>query len=62
MEKIHHTITLVYSAKDEEHNNAVVLLELLEKPTKLVMGVSSTSWIDKIIKDSLIFLMVILYE
>jgi uncharacterized protein YeaO (DUF488 family) len=31
MEKISHTITLVYSAKDDEHNNAVVLLELLEK-------------------------------
>jgi len=32
IEKIHHTITLLYSAKDEEHNNAVVLLELLKKP------------------------------
>jgi len=31
IEKIHHTITLLYSAKDEEHNNAVVLLELLKK-------------------------------
>ncbi len=41
IEKIHHTITLVYSAKDEEHNNAVVLLELLKKPTKqIVMGIS----------------------
>ncbi len=27
------TITLVYSAKDEEHNNAVVLLELVKKST-----------------------------
>jgi uncharacterized protein YeaO (DUF488 family) len=25
------TLTLVYSAKDEEHNNAVVLKEVLEK-------------------------------
>lgn len=32
MEKINHTITLVYSAKDEEHNNALILFELLEKP------------------------------
>jgi len=34
IEKIHHTITLLYSAKDEEHNNAVVLLELLKNPEK----------------------------
>jgi uncharacterized protein YeaO (DUF488 family) len=26
------TVTLIYSAKDEEHNNAVVLLELLKQP------------------------------
>src|SRR5664279_5037892 len=26
LEKINHKITLVYSAKDEDHNNAVVLL------------------------------------
>ena len=32
IEKIHHTITLLYSAMGEEHNNAVVLLELLKKP------------------------------
>ena len=32
MGKINYTITLVYSAKDEEHNNALILLELLEKP------------------------------
>lgn len=25
------TITLIYAAKDEKHNNAVVLLELLNK-------------------------------
>ena len=37
LEKINPTITLVYSAKDEEHNNAVVLLELLRKPTKQVV-------------------------
>jgi hypothetical protein len=31
----------VHSAKDEEHNNAIVLLELLEKPTKqVVMDIS----------------------
>ncbi|HEX7467488.1 MAG TPA: DUF488 family protein, partial [Methanobacterium sp.] len=34
MENIHHKITLIYSAKDEEHNNAVVLFELLEKSKK----------------------------
>ena len=27
------TITLVYGAKDKEHNNAVVLLELVKKST-----------------------------
>ena len=43
LEKINQNITLVYSAKDEDHNNAVVLLELLRKPTKqVVMGVSRT--------------------
>jgi uncharacterized protein YeaO (DUF488 family) len=30
LEKMHRTITMVYSDKDEEHNNAVVLLELLK--------------------------------
>ena len=29
LEKYHKTVTLLYAAKDEEHNNAVVLLELL---------------------------------
>ena len=29
--KEHSTVTLVYAAKDEEHNNAVVLKKLLEK-------------------------------
>jgi uncharacterized protein YeaO (DUF488 family) len=43
LEKINHKITLVYSAKDEDHNNAVVLLELLKIPTnQVVMGVSRT--------------------
>ncbi len=27
----HHTVTLVYAAKDQEHNNAVVLKEYIEK-------------------------------
>ena len=41
LEKFNHTITLVHSTKDEEHNNAVVLMELLEKPTKqVVMDIS----------------------
>jgi uncharacterized protein YeaO (DUF488 family) len=30
IEKSNNTVTLIYSAKDEEHNNAVVLLELLK--------------------------------
>ena len=34
MEKINNTVTMIYSAKDEKHNNAVVLLELLEKSSK----------------------------
>jgi uncharacterized protein YeaO (DUF488 family) len=43
LEKINHKITLVYSAKDEDYNNAVVLLELLKIPTnQVVMGVSRT--------------------
>ena len=41
LEKFNHTITLVYSAKDQDHNSAVVLLELLKKPTKqVVMDIS----------------------
>lgn len=31
LENVNKTITLIYSAKDEKQNNAVVLLELLEK-------------------------------
>jgi uncharacterized protein YeaO (DUF488 family) len=34
LEKVNKTITLIYSAKDEKKNNAVVLLELLEKSSK----------------------------
>jgi uncharacterized protein YeaO (DUF488 family) len=43
MEKIHQTVTLVYSSKDEKHNNAVLLMEFLKKPPKKVlMGISRT--------------------
>jgi uncharacterized protein YeaO (DUF488 family) len=34
--KFHKKITLLYSAKDEKHNNAVVLEQLLNQPTKTV--------------------------
>ena len=37
LEKFNHTITLVYSAEDDDHNSAVVLQELLEKPIKQVV-------------------------
>lgn len=37
LEKFNHTITLVYTAEDDDHNNAVVLQELLQKPTKRVV-------------------------
>ena len=37
IEKFNTTITLLYSSKDEEHNNAVVLLELLQRPQKQVI-------------------------
>ncbi|SDE85115.1 DUF488 domain-containing protein [Terriglobus roseus] len=30
-ESVHGTVTLLYGAKDEEHNEAVVLLQLLQK-------------------------------
>lgn len=41
LENFNHKITLIYSAKDKDHNNAVVLLELLRKPTKqVVMDIS----------------------
>ncbi|ADZ10139.1 protein of unknown function DUF488 [Methanobacterium lacus] len=36
MAKSHEKVTLLYSAKDEDHNNAVVLGELLNQPTKTV--------------------------
>jgi uncharacterized protein YeaO (DUF488 family) len=43
MEKFNGTLTLIYSAKDEEHNNAVVLRELLKKkPMTIKTGVSRT--------------------
>jgi uncharacterized protein YeaO (DUF488 family) len=31
LEKNHKTVTILYAAKDQEHNNAVVLLEVLNK-------------------------------
>jgi uncharacterized protein YeaO (DUF488 family) len=37
IEKFNNTVTLLYSSKDEEHNNAVVLLELLQRPQKQVI-------------------------
>ena len=36
MAKFHKKVTLLYSAKDEDHNNAVVLGELLNHPTNTV--------------------------
>lgn len=43
MEKFNGTLTLIYSAKDEKHNNAVVLRELLiKKPRVVKTGVSRT--------------------
>ena len=43
IKKFNDTLTLVYSAKDEKHNNAVVLMELLKKKPKMVKtGVSRT--------------------
>lgn len=32
MEESKKVLTLIYSAKDEKHNNAVVLMEILKKP------------------------------
>lgn len=37
IEKNNDKVTLLYSAKDEEHNNAIVLLEVLEKPPKKIV-------------------------
>lgn len=37
LEKFNHTITLVYTAKDQDQNYAVVLLELLKKPAKQIV-------------------------
>lgn len=43
IEKIHNTVTLVYSAKDEKRNNAIVLMDLLNKPPRVVRrGISRT--------------------
>ena len=43
LERINHTVTLIYSANDEDYNNAVVLLELLNKQTKqIVMSIPNT--------------------
>lgn len=38
MEKFNGTVTLLYSAKDVDHNNAVVLMELLNQPQKTIMA------------------------
>ena len=41
LERFNHTLTLVYSGKDDEHNSAVVLAEFLNQPKKVVVtGVS----------------------
>lgn len=37
IEKHNDKVTLLYSAKDEQHNNAQVLLEVLEKPPKKIV-------------------------
>jgi uncharacterized protein YeaO (DUF488 family) len=43
IEKIHNKVTLVYSAKDEKRNNAIVLMDLLNKPPRVVRrGISRT--------------------
>jgi uncharacterized protein YeaO (DUF488 family) len=43
LEKIHKTVTLVYSARDEKHNNALVLRDLLNKQPQVVKrGISRT--------------------
>lgn len=36
IKKFNDTLTLVYSAKDEKHNNAVVLMEILKKKPKVI--------------------------
>ncbi len=33
-EKLHSGVTLLFAAKDEEHNNAIVLKKALQKPAK----------------------------
>ena len=43
IKKFNDTLTLVYSAKDEKHNNAVVLMELLKKKPRVIKtGVNRT--------------------
>jgi uncharacterized protein YeaO (DUF488 family) len=43
IKKIHNTVTLVYSAKDEKRNNAIVLMDLLNKSPRVVRrGISRT--------------------
>ena len=36
IEKFNKTLTLIYSARDEKYNNAVVLMELLNKPPRVI--------------------------
>ena len=47
LKRFNNTITLAHSAKDKEHNNAIVLLELLEKPTKQIdNGYFKNTWMN----------------
>ena len=36
LEKYYETVTILYAAKDQEHKNAVILLEVLNKPQMVV--------------------------
>jgi len=36
IEKLNKTLTLLYSSWDDKHNNAVVLMELLNKPPRVI--------------------------
>ena len=38
LERFNHTITLVHSDKNNEHNSAVVLAEFLNKPQKVIIS------------------------
>jgi uncharacterized protein YeaO (DUF488 family) len=43
LENFHKTVTILYAAKDEEHNNAVVLFEVLDNPQMVLRkGISRT--------------------